>query len=67
MESVYRWEGETQRDDESLLTAKTLSRRFDAVAACMCELHSYAVLEILAQPIVAAGGDRSVWLGEEEG
>ncbi|MBB3346831.1 MULTISPECIES: divalent-cation tolerance protein CutA [unclassified Sphingomonas] len=67
VESVYRWEGETQRDDEVLLTAKTLSRRFDAVAACIRELHSYAVPEILAQPIVAAGLDYLAWLEEEVG
>ncbi|MBY9062381.1 divalent-cation tolerance protein CutA [Sphingomonas yunnanensis] len=67
VESVYRWQGQRQRDDEVLLTAKTLARRFDAVAACIRELHSYTVPELLAQPIRAAGSDYLAWLEEEVG
>ncbi len=67
VESVYRWEGALQRDDEVLLSAKTLARHFDAVASCIRALHSYAVPEILAQPVVAAGLDYLAWLEEEVG
>jgi periplasmic divalent cation tolerance protein len=67
VESVDDRQGETRRDDEVLLVAKTLARRFDAVAACVRALHSYGVPEILARPVVAAGPDYLAWLEEEVG
>lgn len=67
VESVYRWAGAVRHDDEVLLTAKTLARRFDAVAACIRELHSYQMPEIIAQPIVAAPSDYIAWLEAEAG
>jgi periplasmic divalent cation tolerance protein len=67
IESLYRWEGETRRDDEVLLVAKTLVRRFDAVAACIRALHSYQLPEIVAQPISAADPGYLAWIEEMAG
>ncbi|MGK6323248.1 divalent-cation tolerance protein CutA [Sphingomonas sp. DT-51] len=67
VESVYRWDGAVRHEEEVLLIAKTLARRFDAVAACIRELHSYQVPEIIAQPIVAAPSDYIAWLEAEAG
>jgi periplasmic divalent cation tolerance protein len=46
--SVYRWKGETCRDAEVLMLAKTHRDRFEDVEKRVSELHSYDVPEIIA-------------------
>ena len=55
--SVYRWEGEIQRDQEWLLVAKSQSELLEALVARIQSLHSYDVPEILALPV--AGGSEA--------
>ena len=64
MESVYRWEGDVQRDTERQLIMKTTRARVDALWQRVRELHPYDVPEFLVLPI-ADGSDAYLrWLGE---
>ena len=49
--SVYRWQGELQSDDESLLLIKTTQGRLSAVQAQLLSQHPYELPEIIAVPI----------------
>jgi len=46
--SVYRWEGELQRDDEVLMVIKSHRARFADLEIRVTELHSYDVPEVIA-------------------
>ena len=64
MESVYRWEGDVQRDTERQLIMKTTRARVDALWQRVRELHPYEVPEFLVLPI-ADGSDAYLrWLGD---
>jgi periplasmic divalent cation tolerance protein len=60
--STYWWAGEVQRSDEWLLFMKTTVARFDELAACVRELHSYEVPQIVAVPLVAGTPDYLAWI-----
>jgi len=60
--SVYRWQGEVQRDDETLLIVKSRRDVFEHLASCIKELHSYETPEIIALPIAAGDVDYLRWL-----
>lgn len=64
--SLYRWEGEIQRDPEVLLLIKTRPDLLnDQLIPAVQELHPYQLPEIIALPIV--GGERNYleWILEE--
>lgn len=46
--SIYRWEGEIQRDDEVLMLVKTAAAAFPRLEARVQELHPYDVPEVVA-------------------
>ena len=48
IESVYTWDGATQRDDEYRLLIKTAAERYPDVEAAILELHSYDLPAIYA-------------------
>ena len=54
VESMYRWEGEVQTDEELLLMAKTRSALVNDIAKRVTDLHPYDLPEVIAAPI--AGG-----------
>jgi periplasmic divalent cation tolerance protein len=60
--SVYRWEGAVQEGDEQLLLTKTTRDRFQAVSACIRELHSYDVPEVVALPALAVEDAYAAWV-----
>jgi periplasmic divalent cation tolerance protein len=64
VESVYRWEGEIRRAEEIALTAKTAPECFDALAACVRELHSYTIPCVVALPLARGEADFLRWIGE---
>ena len=62
VESVYRWQGAVERQEEVLLMAKTLSAKFDELEREVRALHTYETPEIVAVPI-ASGSDQYLdWL-----
>lgn len=62
LESVYRWQGQVERQTEVLLLAKTLSVKFDELSREVAALHSYETPEIVAVPIVDGSTPYLEWL-----
>jgi len=62
--SIYRWQGEIQRDREVLLLIKTTADRLDALSDGLRRLHPYDVPEIIAVPICAGLPDYLQWLSQ---
>ena len=63
--SVYRWEGEMQRDEEWLLVAKSTRGVFEDLVRCVRALHSYDLPEIIALPVVAGSEAYLRWVAGE--
>ena len=64
MRSFYRWEGEIETAAECLLLIKSSRDHFDGLRAAIEKLHTYAVPEVLALPIVAGAPNYLAWLTE---
>jgi periplasmic divalent cation tolerance protein len=63
--SIYRWQGEIESAEEWQCWIKTSRERYAAVEQAIRELHSYAVPEILAIPVVAGNPAYLQWLVEQ--
>jgi periplasmic divalent cation tolerance protein len=63
--SVYRWEGEVQRDAEWQLWIKTTSDRLDELTAWLDEHHTYDVPELVALPVVGGNPAYLKWAIDE--
>jgi periplasmic divalent cation tolerance protein len=63
--SIYRWQGETESAEEWQCWIKTSRERYAAVEQAIRELHTYAVPEILAIPVVAGNPAYLQWLEEQ--
>jgi periplasmic divalent cation tolerance protein len=64
MESVYRWQGQIERQSEILLIVKTTTGKFGELEREVRALHSYETPEIVAVPIVAGSQPYLDWLSE---
>jgi periplasmic divalent cation tolerance protein len=62
MTSIYVWKSEVQRDNETLLIAKSIRAKFDELEAAVRAIHSYETPEIIALPILAGAPDYLSWL-----
>lgn len=62
IQSVYRWKGSIERQDEILLIAKTVALKFEELEREVRALHSYETPEIVALPIIAASAPYLEWL-----
>lgn len=60
--SIYRWEGDVERDPETLVIFKTTGERVDAVVGRVAELHPYDVPEVIALPVVGGHGPYLTWV-----
>ncbi len=65
VQSVYRWEGKVEQSEEELLVIKTRRELFAALEKRVLELHSYAVPEVIALPVLAGSEAYLRWLGEQ--
>jgi periplasmic divalent cation tolerance protein len=65
VQSVYRWEGKVEESTEELLIIKTREDLFTALEKRVRELHSYAVPEVIALPIIKGSESYLRWLGEQ--
>ncbi|GLW10311.1 hypothetical protein Misp01_54390 [Microtetraspora sp. NBRC 13810] len=63
--STYWWAGEVRRSEEWLVFMKTTGDRFEELAACVRELHSYEVPQIIAVPLVYGTADYLEWIRRE--
>lgn len=66
VQSVYRWQGKTEKENEILLLIKARGDAFDAVAACISELHPYELPEIIAVTIDGGTEQYLAWLNNPE-
>ncbi|HWI09434.1 MAG TPA: divalent-cation tolerance protein CutA, partial [Solirubrobacteraceae bacterium] len=48
VQSVYRWKGAVERDEEALLVIKTTSDAIPALDEALGELHPYETFELVA-------------------
>jgi periplasmic divalent cation tolerance protein len=67
LRSLYRWKGEIESAEECLLLIKSSRDRFEALREAIEKLHSYAVPEVLALPVVAGAPNYLAWLAESLG
>jgi len=63
--SVYRWEGEVQRDQEWLLVAKSTREVLDDLVRRVQALHSYDLPEVIALPVVGGSEAYLRWVDGE--
>ena len=67
IESVYRWNGDVQRDEEILILAKTTAAQFDDLERAVREIHSYDTPEIVAVPMAHVSEPYRAWLVDNVG
>ncbi len=65
--SCFRWEGQVQQEEESLLLAKTRSHLVSAIVDRVKAAHSYEVPAVLALEISDGNPDFLQWIGQEVG
>lgn len=65
--SIYRWQGETHDDAESLLIIKTQAACFDGLAQWIREHHPYSEPEIIALPIASGSQSYLDWVVDMTG
>jgi periplasmic divalent cation tolerance protein len=64
-QSVYRWEGKVQREQEHPLLIKTTADRYGALEAAIRAGHPYELPEIIAVPIEHGLPAYLAWLAAE--
>jgi periplasmic divalent cation tolerance protein len=64
--SCYIWEGKLNLDEEALLIIKTTKSRFEPLKNRILVLHSYAIPEIIALPIIAGHRPYLEWMSQSE-
>lgn len=62
MKSVYRWQGQIERQKEVLVIAKTTQTKFAVLEREVRAIHSYETPEIVALPLTAGSADYLKWL-----
>lgn len=67
IESIYRWQGKIERQEEVLLIAKTMRARFEDLEREVRALHSYETPEIVAISVVAGSSPYLDWLRDNVG
>lgn len=65
--SIYRWEGQIQRDAELLLLIKTRQEVYPLLEARIRELHPYQIPEIIALPIQIGSAAYLDWIAVQVG
>ncbi|MCC5925831.1 MAG: divalent-cation tolerance protein CutA [Bacteroidetes bacterium] len=65
MESVYRWKGEIQYDQEVVLIAKTDRARIEDLTKRVKELHSYDCPCVVSLPVDGGNPEFFEWLSEQ--
>ncbi len=63
--STYRWKNQLQREEEYILTVKTLAGHYPKLAAFITEHHPYEVPEIIAIPVHAVNDAYLNWARQQ--
>ncbi len=67
VESLYRWEGSIQKDQEVLLLIKTTAVAFGEVESTISDLHPYELPEIIGVPVTQGSAPYLDWLTKSVG
>jgi periplasmic divalent cation tolerance protein len=62
VQSIYRWQGKIESNEEELLIVKSRRDLFLRLKEKVQQLHSYEVPEIVALPIIAGSESYLRWL-----
>ena len=62
--SIYRWQNKVCDGPEALMVLKTRSAQIHKIIKKVRSLHSYAVPEIIALPIIAGSKEYLGWINE---
>jgi periplasmic divalent cation tolerance protein len=65
IKSFYWWQGNLEKDQESVLIVKSLESKMDKIISRVKELHSYENPCIVALPIISGSDDYLNWIKEE--
>ena len=65
IQSVYRWKGTIEEDDECVLLAKTTDENVKATIAKIKELHSYELPDIIVLPIIGGSKQYLDYIADE--
>ena len=63
--STYRWQGAIETAREVRLMIKAKSADYDAIQACIVELHTYQNPEVIALPVMAGSRSYLDWIDAE--
>jgi periplasmic divalent cation tolerance protein len=64
VQSVYRWKGAVEHDEESLLVIKTTRDAVAVLNDALAELHPYETFELVALEVVGGSPDYLDWIGQ---
>jgi periplasmic divalent cation tolerance protein len=64
VQSVYRWKGAVEHDEEALLVVKTTQAAVPALDAALRELHPYDTFELVALGVAGGSADYLAWIGD---
>ena len=62
--STYRWKGEVQQDQETLLIIKTTAARLGALEKAIRKHSKYELPEFIALSVATGGADYLSWIRE---
>jgi periplasmic divalent cation tolerance protein len=62
--SIYRWQGDVEREEEALLIVKTRRSSIDAMRSDLSGIHPYENFELLAFDVVAGNPAYLAWVTE---
>lgn len=65
MKSIYWWEGNLEKDNESILILKTMEENINKIISRIKEIHSYDNPCIIALPVLNVSDSYLKWLKEE--
>jgi periplasmic divalent cation tolerance protein len=66
-QSLFRWEGEMNHEEEDLLIIKSRSENVQKIMDRIRQLHSYELPEIIVLPIIDGYAPYLQWIGQETG
>ena len=64
VQSVYRWEGDVEQEDEQLVMLKTTRRQVDALRARVIDLHPYDTPEFIVVPVIDGAPNYLRWVSD---
>lgn len=62
MRSIYRFKGKVFDDEENLLLIKTSKHLFEEVSACIGQMHTYEIPEIIGVPVECCKDNFRNWI-----